>query len=88
MQAMGTDEERSQYRVTISLSSAAEDNAVAHTWMPLAVDMEEDNAYKGLTLSDEQVSDICTQKCGSNDSEYAVTLHFKKLDKYEAHVQH
>ena len=59
VQTMGTDEERRKYIVTVSISSAAEEKQISFTWTPLSVDIEEDDTHRaGLTLSDEQVSDI------------------------------
>ena len=86
---MGMDEERAKYRVTISVSSAAEENPVALIQeVPLSMDIEEDGRLRGLTLSDEQVRNICTQKCGSDESEYVVTVQFKKLYKQEQYTQY
>ena len=80
VQTMGTDEDRRKYRVTISIASAAEENQVSTTEMPLSLDIAEDDPFRGLILSDEKVNNISTQKCGSHESEYIVSLTLKKLE--------
>ena len=77
---MGTDEDRRKYRVTISIASAAKENQVSTTEMPLSLDIKEDEPFRGLILSDEKVNNISTQKCGSHESEYIVSLTLKKLE--------